>query len=78
MNPIDLLRIKGLWDRFTRNHPKFPLFLRAVAQNTIAEGTILEIQATTAAGETYSSNLKITADDMAILEEMRQLMANMR
>ncbi len=78
MNPMDIFRVKGLWDKFTQNHPKFPLFMQAVARNAIAEGTILDIQATTAAGETYSSNLKLTAQDMELLEEMRQLMGNMR
>lgn len=78
MNPMDIFRIKGLWDKFTRNHPKFPLFMQAVAQNAIAEGTILEIQATTAQGETYSSNLKFSASDMELLEEMKSLLANMR
>ncbi|MBQ8184902.1 MAG: hypothetical protein IJ036_03840 [Lachnospiraceae bacterium] len=78
MNPMNLFRMKGLWDKFTQNHPKFPLFLQAVGKNAIAEGTIMEFKITTAQGETYSSNLKLTASDMELLEEMKDLMGNMQ
>lgn len=78
MNPMDLFRMKGLWDKFTRNHPKFPLFMQAVAKSDISEGTIFEFKVTTAAGETYSSNLKVSASDMELLAEMKSLMANMK
>lgn len=78
MNPMDLFRIKSLWDKFTRNHPKFPQFLQAVGKDTIAEGTVFEFKVTTANGETYTSNLKLTASDMELMEEMKSLMANMR
>ena len=78
MNPMDLFRMKGLWDKFTRNHPKFPLFMQTVGKNAIAEDTIFEFKVTTADGETYSSNLKVSASDMELLAEMKSLMANMK
>ena len=77
MNPMDLFKIKGLWDKFTRNHPKFPLFMQAVGKSAISEGTIFEFKVTTANGETYSSNLKVSASDMEILEELKNLTAKM-
>ena len=35
--------LKGHMDTFRRNHPKFPMFLGAVAQNAVEEGSIIEI-----------------------------------
>jgi len=47
-NPAALLQMMNLWNRFERNHPKFPKFLKAVAQKGIKEGSIIEINVTTA------------------------------
>mgnify|MGYP000040174541 CR=1 FL=1 len=37
-------KIKSGMDRFRANHPKFPMFLRAVSQDALVEGTIIEIK----------------------------------
>lgn len=66
-----VMQMMGLWNRFKNNHPKFPAFLTAVMQNGIQEGTILEINVTTPEGKLISSNLKVTADDMQILQELK-------
>ena len=42
MNPLQLMQFKKYWDEFTSRHPKFPMFLNAVSQNGITEGTIIE------------------------------------
>ena len=39
-------KIKSGMDRFRANHPKFPLFLRAVSQDALVEGSIIEINVT--------------------------------
>ena len=43
--------LKGHMDTFRRNHPKFPMFLGAVAQNAVEEGTIIEINVTAPNGD---------------------------
>ena len=73
MNPTILFKMKGMWDRFTRNHPKFPLFLRAAQQKGIQEGTIIAVSITTPSGEKLETNLRVTADDMALFEELKSL-----
>ena len=73
MNPMDILKFKGLWDDFTRRHPKFPLFLNALAQNGITEGTILEINVKRPDGKEISSNLKITKEDMELFQKLRDM-----
>ncbi len=72
-NPAALLQMMNLWNRFQNNHPKFPKFLHAVAQNGIKEGSIIEIRVTTAEGESFDSNLKISADDMELMEQIKNI-----
>lgn len=72
-NPLQLLQLKKAWDQFTGRHPKFPAFLKAMSKGAITEGTVLDITVTTADGRVISSNLKITAEDMALVEELKNL-----
>lgn len=73
MNPTSLFKMKGLWDKFTSNHPKFPKFMQAVQQKGIQEGTILAMSVTTPSGEKIETNLRITAEDMALFQELKNL-----
>lgn len=66
-------KIKSGIDRFRVNHPKFPLFLSAVSQNAIVEGTIIEINVTTPDGKNYCTNLKVKADDMEFIESLKNM-----
>ena len=41
-NQIAMLqKLKSSMDRFRNNHPKFPLFLKAVVGNALEEGTLV-------------------------------------
>ncbi len=73
MNPAKLLKLKGAWDKFTNNHPKFPKFLEAVHGKAMMEGTVIEITVTTQSGETISSNLKLTGSDISLFSELKDL-----
>ena len=72
-NPAAILQMMNLWSRFQNNHPKFPKFLSAVVKNGIKEGSIIEIRVTTAEGESYDSNLKVNAQDMEMIEQLKEL-----
>ncbi len=73
INPMQLLKMKGMWDQFTGRHPKFPAFLKAMTQGAITEGSVIEITITTAEGKTISSNLKVTAEDMELVAGLRDM-----
>ncbi len=73
MNPMDILKFKGMWDEFAKRHPKFPLFLNAVTQNGITEGTVLEIQIKKPDGIELASNLKISKEDMELFQKLRDM-----
>lgn len=73
MNPMQLLQLKSGWEQFRQNHPKFPLFMNAVSQNALAEGTIIEIKVTSPDGKNYSSNIKLTKGDTEFMGQMNDL-----
>lgn len=72
MNPMALLKLKPLLESFRSNHPKFGPFISA-ASSAIDEGTVLEMKITTSEGQTILSNLKVTADDIKLFEELKNL-----
>lgn len=73
-NQLALLQqLKAGIDRFRMNHPKFPLFLKAVSQEALKEGTLIEINVTTPEGKTYCSNVRLKADDMEFIESLKNM-----
>lgn len=44
-------KLKSDLNLFRANHPKFPMFLKAVSQDAIEEGSIIEINVTTPEGK---------------------------
>lgn len=75
INPMKLLQMKGAWDNFQKNHPKFPQFMKAVGKSALAEGTVMEVTVTTAEGKTLSTNLKLTAQDMEMFRQIQELVS---
>lgn len=75
-NPAAIMQMMNLWNKFKQNHPKFPKFMTAVYHNGIKEGSIIEINVTTADGQSLNSNLKISAEDMELIEQLRSLTMN--
>lgn len=71
-----LQKLKSGIDRFRANHPKFPLFLKAVSQDALKEGSVIEISVTTPEGKNYCSNVRLNADDMELMETLKNLNAH--
>lgn len=76
MNPAKLFKIKGAWDKFTENHPKFPLFINALRSSGIEEGSIIDINITTPEGKIMSTNIKVSQSDKELLAELTELSKN--
>ena len=70
-NPLKMMQFKNTWDGFTQRHPKFPQFLSAVQQAGIPEGTIIEVQITSPDGKTFTSNMKVTAEDIDAVKSLQ-------
>ena len=71
INPMKLLELKNLWSAFTKRHPKFPQFLSAVQQAGIPEGPIIEVQITSPDGKTFTSNMKVTSEDIDAVKSLQ-------
>ena len=66
-----IMKIKGAWDTFTRNHPKFMPFMQAVGKEAIGEGTIIEVKVAAPDGREYNTNMKLTQSDMDLFASMK-------
>ena len=76
INPAKLLKLKGAWDIFAQNHPKFPKFMKVIHQNGMQEGTIIEINVTSPDGKILSSNIKLKESDVTLFGELSELLNN--
>lgn len=71
MNLMNLMQLKDAWSAFKGNHPKFPLFLKATSENSMKEGSIVEIRVTSPDGKTLTSNVKLKASDLALFDQLK-------
>lgn len=69
-----IMKMKGAWDRFSQNHPKFVPFMQAVGREAIMDGTIIEVKVTSPAGKEYNTNMKITQSDLELFAQLRTMM----
>lgn len=67
INPLQLTKLKGRWDIFKTQHPKFISYGKMLNKKAVEEGTIIEIKTTTPEGETFETNLKMTREDVETL-----------
>jgi len=68
-----LIKLKGAWDTFTMNHPKFPMFLKAMKSTGIKEGSVIAVSITDPDGKCIDTNIKVTASDLELFETLKNL-----
>ena len=78
MNPAMLFKIKGAWEKFVQNHPKFPLLLRAASTSGIREGYIIEVKITDTDGKAICTNVKLTESDMELIGMIKDMSSGTR
>lgn len=66
-----VMKIKNAWDTFTRNHPKFPMFMQAVQRRGIPEGTVLEVSVKYPDGQVMDTNIRVTRSDLDLVEVLK-------
>ena len=74
INPMMLLKFKKEWELFSQRHPKFVRFLDVVKDDYIREGSIIEMTVTDPDGKAVRANLKATPEDMAVFEQIKELL----
>lgn len=73
MNPMKLLQIKPLFDKFNATHPRIKPFINAVATNGLEVGTIMEVSVKTPDGRNFTTNLKVTESDLELVQALKEL-----
>lgn len=70
INPMALMQMKGMLDKFKQNHPKVPMFLSDAARS-MGEGSIIEISVTSPEGRKITTNMRVTQDDLELVEQLK-------
>lgn len=73
VNPASIMKIMNARNRFKENHPKFAAFFARVLGQKILEGDVIEITVSREGEEPITANMRVTADDLAIIEELKSL-----
>lgn len=68
INPMKLMRFREMGERFKANHPRVPAFFEA-AMRSVDEGSIIEMSVTDPQGKKICANIRVTAEDMAMIRE---------
>ena len=69
-----LQKAKSLLNTFQAEHPKFALFLGAVhREGALRKDSVIEISVTPPEGQSYTANIRITDNDLALLQMLREL-----
>lgn len=70
INPMALMQMKGLLDRFKNNHPKVPMFLSDAARS-MGEGSVIEISVTSPDGRKITTNMRVNQEDLELVEQLK-------
>lgn len=74
LNSLAMIQqLKTGLDQFKLRHPKFPLFLNAVSEHALYDGTVIEITVTAPEGKSLSSNLKLTSEDLELIQKLQSM-----
>lgn len=67
MNPLTMLKYKM---KLEKNHPRAAEFVKRVLMTGLPEGTIVEMTVTKPGDTPKTANLKITKEDLEMLDEV--------
>ena len=65
MNPMTIFKLKSKLENFKKNHPKVPMFFKAIS-GEIKLDSIIEVKLTTAEGK-----VMVTKDDLDLFDEIK-------
>jgi hypothetical protein len=74
-NPAKLLQLKKQYEAFVGRHPKFMRYLAYITDNCVAEGSVMDVTVTDAEGRSIHGNAKLSAEDVAFLQEVRRMLS---
>ncbi len=72
MNPMALMQMKALFEKFRDRHPRFLQFFTAAA-GTVTEDSLIEISLTTPDGKKMITNMKVTPEDIELFAQLKNM-----
>lgn len=72
-NPADIMKLMAFKNKFQAAHPKFVAFLGDTAKKGVSEGDIIEVTIVKADGTKTTANMKVTSDDVSMVDELKNL-----
>ena len=70
-------QMKNSLKRFDRDHPKFKNCLNAVTrEQALREGAVIELSVTSPEGKNYCSNIKLNAEDIELINQLKTMNPN--
>lgn len=76
MNPAIIMKLMNARSKFQNAHPKFASFLETMMRKGVQEGTIIEITVTGPEGNSITGNMRVTASDMELIQDLRDISLN--
>ena len=73
LNPSDMMKMMGGFKNFQEAHPKAVAFFRSVFGSGIPEGTIMELTVTKPNEAPVTTNIKVTAQDLELIESLKNM-----
>lgn len=70
INPLQLLKLKDRFHIFKEEHPKVVPFLKMLREKALEEGNVLEIRVKTKDGQEYTSNIRLTGNDIETITSL--------
>ena len=74
-NPAKLLQLKKQYSAFLDRHPKFMRYLAYITDHYMEEGSVMDVTVTAPDGRSLHGNAKLTAEDVAFLQVVRQMLS---
>ena len=73
INPLKLLQLKSSWEQFQNRHPQISGLSERGGPGASLKQEPLDVTITSPAGGRIGSNLKLTAEDIQLLQELKEL-----
>ena len=73
ISPVTILKLMNEKKQFEKRHPRVVSFVNQHLLSPLPEGTVLEISITRPGSAPVTTNMKITAEDQALFEELKEL-----
>lgn len=76
MNPMALMKLMQMKNKFSADHPKFVAFMKMILSRPMEEGTVIEMTVIRPGEEAVTANMRVNQSDLAMFEELKTLMSN--